>query len=100
MGETVINTSYEDIENFCQRYQVRRMSLFGSVLRDDFKEDSDVDVLIQFNPGARVSFMTLGKMRRELSALFHRPVDLVPEDGLKSVIRAEVLSSAREVYAA
>jgi len=90
----------EKIEIFCQRYQVRRMSLFGSVLRDDFKAESDVDVLVQFDPDARVSFMTLGKMQRELAAIFQRPVDLVPQDGLKPVIRNQVLSTAQEVYAA
>ena len=74
------------------------MSLFGSALRDDFKEGSDVDVLVKFDPDARVSFMILGKMQRELAAIFARPVDLVPQDGLKSVIRDQVLSSAQVVY--
>ena len=59
-----------------------------------------VDVLVKFDPGARVSFMTLGKMQRELAAIFQRKVDLVPQDGLKPLIREEVLSSAQEVYAA
>ena len=90
----------EEIESFCRRYRVRRMSLFGSVLRDDFRGESDVDVLVQFDPDARVSFMTLGKMQRELAAIFQRPVDLVPQDGLKSMIRNQVLSTAQEVYAA
>lgn len=100
MRELKIKISSEKLETFCQRYQVRRLSLFGSVLRDDFRAASDVDVLVQFEPGARVSFMTLGKMQRELAAIFQRPVDLIPEDGLKPIIRAEVLSSAQEVYAA
>lgn len=90
----------KELEAFCRRYQVRRLSLFGSVLRDDFRTDSDIDVLVLFEPGARVSFLTLGKMQRELSAIFRRPVDLVPQDGLKPVIRETVLSSAQEVYAA
>lgn len=100
MRELKIKISSEKLETFCQRYQVRRLSLFGSVLRDDFRAASDVDVLVQFEPGARVSFMTLGKMQCELAAIFQRPVDLIPEDGLKPIIRAEVLSSAQEVYAA
>ena len=89
----------QEFEKFCQQYQVRRLSLFGSVLRDDFRTDSDIDVLVQFEPDARVSFLTLGKMQRELSAIFKRPVDLVPQDGLKPVIRDTVLSSAQEIYA-
>jgi predicted nucleotidyltransferase len=100
MSELKINISPENLAAFCQRYQVRRMSLFGSVLREDFQEESDVDVLVQFDPDARVSFMTLGKMRRELTAIFQRPVDVIPQDGLKPVIREQVLSSAYEVYAA
>jgi predicted nucleotidyltransferase len=90
----------EEIETFCKRYQVQRMSLFGSVLRDDFKVESDVDVLVQFDAEARASFMTLGKMQRELAAIFQRPVDLVPQDGLKHAIRDQLLSTAMEVYAA
>ena len=99
MSELKIKISSENLEAFCKRYQVRRMSLFGSVLRDDFKAESDVDVLVQFDPDVRVSFMTLGKMQRELSTIFQRPVDLIPQDGLKPVIRNEVLANAREVYA-
>ena len=88
------------IIDFCQRYQVKRMALFGSILRDDFRSDSDVDILVVFDPFARITFMTLGKMKRELSSLFQRPVDLVPQDRLKPSIRDSVLSSAQEVYAA
>jgi predicted nucleotidyltransferase len=76
------------------------LALFGSVLRDDFRPDSDVDVLVAFDPKARIGFVTLSRMQRELSALFQRPVDLVPMDGLKPAIRESVLSSAQDVYAA
>ena len=88
------------LERFCQKYQVRRMALFGSVLRSDFRPDSDIDVLVVFDPSARVTFMTLGRMKRELTDLFDRPVDLVPEAGLKPSIRDAVLASSEEVYAA
>jgi uncharacterized protein len=100
MTKLKISISKRQLAAFCKKYQVRRLALFGSVLRDDFRADSDVDVLVQFLPEARVSFITLGKMQRELSSLFQRPVDLVPQDGLKAVIRDEVLTSAQEVYAA
>ena len=100
MTKLKISISKRQLAAFCQKYQVRRLALFGSVLRDDFRADSDVDVLVQFLPEAKVSFITLGKMQRELSSLFQRPVDLVPQDGLKAVIRDEVLTSAQEVYAA
>lgn len=90
----------KQIKDFCQRYQIKRLALFGSVIRDDFRPDSDIDVLVLFDPSARTTFMTLGKMKRELSGMFQRQVDLVPQEGLKPVIREAVLSSAQEVYAA
>ncbi len=88
------------VKEFCQRYQVRRLALFGSALRPDFGAKSDVDVLVLFAPEARVGLLTLSRMQRELSGIFERPVDLVLMDGLKPVIRDAVLSEAKEVYAA
>ena len=72
----------------------------GSVLRDDFRPDSDVDVLVSFEPEARIGFITLSRMQRELSEIFQRSVDLVPMDGLKPIIRESVLLSSQDVYAA
>ena len=88
------------IKSLCQRYQVRELSVFGSALREDFRTDSDVDLLVEFEPEAQIGFVTLVRMQRELSAILNRPVDLVPEEGLKPAIREEVIASAREVYAA
>jgi predicted nucleotidyltransferase len=88
------------LTSLCRRYRVRKLALFGSVLRDDFHSDSDVDVLVAFEPDAHIGFVMLSRMQRELSDLFQRPVDLVPMDGLKPVIRESVLSSAQDVYAA
>jgi hypothetical protein len=88
------------LSNLCRRYHVRRLALFGSVLRDDFRPDSDVDVLVAFEAGTHVGFLALSRLQRELSELIQRPVDLVPMDGLKAVIRESVLSSAQDVYAA
>lgn len=88
------------ISAFCQRWSVAELALFGSVLRDDFRTDSDVDVLVTWLPGARVSMLTLTEMAAELEAILERPVDLVPKDGLKARIRDEVISSAQVVYAA
>jgi predicted nucleotidyltransferase len=79
---------------------VRELSLFGSALRDDFRPDSDLDLLVEFEPGARVGFLLLGKMERELEGLLGREVDLVPKGGLKPLIRQAVLDSARVLYAA
>ena len=90
----------QEITKLCQRYRVRELALFGSVLRKDFSDSSDIDLLVEFEPDARISFLTLARMQRELSTLFHRRVDLVPKHGLKSRIRKSVLDSAKVIYAA
>lgn len=104
MEEVIINPFVKayssNLEDFCQRYQVRRLAVFGSALRDDFGPESDIDILILFEPETRVSFLTLGQMRRELSQIFRRPVDLIPQEGLKPAIRDEILSSVKVLYAA
>ena len=80
---------------------VARLSLFGSVLRDDFGPDSDVDVLVEFEVGARVGFFELSRLQDELEALFGgRKVDLLTPGFLSPYIRDEVLESARVQYAA
>ncbi|MCX7840165.1 MAG: nucleotidyltransferase family protein [Anaerolineae bacterium] len=89
----------QEIKKLCQRYRVRELALFGSVLREDFNEASDIDLLVEFEPDARVSFLTLAKMQRELSTMLHRRVDLVPKNGLKPRIRENVLNNAKVIYA-
>jgi predicted nucleotidyltransferase len=88
------------VADLCRRYKVRQLALFGSALRDDFGPESDVDFLVEFDPTAQIGFLTLAKLQRELSAMIHRRVDLVPKHGLKDRIRQAVLASAKVVYAA
>lgn len=95
-----ISIPKKELKEFCRRYQVRRLALFGSVLRQDFHKDSDVDVLVSFEHDAHIGFLTLSRMQRELTELFNRPVDLVLMDGLKPVIRDSVPANIVEVYAA
>lgn len=99
MNKIQITSKQAKIIDFCRRNQVKSLALFGSVLRADFRSDSDVDILVEFEPGARVGFLALGRMQRELTALLERPVDLVPLDGLKPVLRQDVLTSAEVIYA-
>jgi predicted nucleotidyltransferase len=84
----------------CQRNQVRELAVFGSALRDDFRPESDIDLLVEFLPDAEIGFLALARLQRELSVLFGRQVDLVPKGGVKPLIRQEILTSAKVLYAA
>jgi len=88
------------LRGICQRYGIRRLSLFGSVLRADFGPDSDVDVLVEFEPGHAVGLISLAALQRELSALIRRNVDLRTPNDLSPYFRDDVMRSAREQYAA
>jgi hypothetical protein len=95
-----LNVSTDALAAVCARYRVRELALFGSAARGDARPDSDVDLLVVFEDDARVSLFTLIDLQAELSTLFNRPVDLVPKDGLKPVLRQEVLAEAQVLYAA
>ena len=101
MHDTVLlRIPIEALASICRRYQVRELALFGSMLREDHRPESDVDLLVSFHPAARVTFVTLARMQRELEALLERNVDLVLKDGLKPGIRDHILATARILYAA
>jgi predicted nucleotidyltransferase len=87
------------IEEFCRRYGVRKLSFFGSVLRDDFGPGSDVDVLVEFEYGQKVGLLRIARMENELSRLFKRRVDLRTPGDLSRYFRQEVLDSAEIQYA-
>jgi predicted nucleotidyltransferase len=95
-----INVPMETIEAFCRKWKIREFSLFGSVLRDDFRPDSDIDVLVSFEPGSFWGF-EIFDMKDELEALFHRPVDFVTKEGLRNPFRRhEILTNRQVLYAA
>ena len=85
------------IAEFCRINHIRRLALFGSVLRDDFGPDSDVDVLVEFEPGARVGLRFFG-MEIELSEILGRKVDLNTPGFLSDYFRDEVLAEAEVQY--
>jgi hypothetical protein len=87
------------IEAFCSRHRIRRMAIFGSALRDDFGPGSDVDVLVEFEPGARVG-LAFFSMQDELSALLGRKVDLNTPGFLSRYFRDSVLREAEDLYVA
>ena len=96
-----IDFPFNQVVEFCERWQVKEFSLFGSVRRDDFRPDSDVDVLVSFNPAAQWSLFDLVTMQDELQKIFGRPVDLVEREGLRNPFRKRSILSSREViYAA
>ena len=86
------------VADFCRRHRVREFALFGSVLRDDFTPESDVDVLIDFLPQTRVTFFDLSHLKDELEEMFHREVDLVTKRSLHPVIASDVLASRQMLY--
>lgn len=99
-GPTPIPIPAEDLAALCQKYRVHELSVFGSALRADFGSDSDLDLLVMFQPDAEIGFLEFAALQRELSSALGRRVDLVPKEGLKPIIRDDVIASARVVYAA
>ena len=95
-----IQISQTQIADFCRQHQICWLALFGSVLRDDFGPESDIDVLVEFDPQARLGLITYASIQNELSELLQRPVDLVTRDGLKPLIKQDVLDSAEVIYTA
>ena len=87
------------VEAFCRKHGLRKLSLFGSVLRDDFRPDSDVDVLVEFRQGVRAGYLTMAAMERELSQLLGRRVDLRTPAELSRYFRDDVLQAAEVRYA-
>ena len=99
MSPTRIMLPTDKVAEFCRKNRVKSLAVFGSVLRADFRSDSDIDVLVEFERDAKVGFLAMGRMQRELTAIFQRQVDLVSRDGLKPVIREVILTSAEVLYA-
>ncbi|MDX1524368.1 MAG: nucleotidyltransferase family protein [Anaerolineae bacterium] len=104
MPQTIpIEIPQQNIADFCQRWQITELALFGSALRDDFGPDSDIDLLASFDPEARLTLLDHVQMQDELKILFGREVDLVSKRGLEqshNVIRREaILGSAQVIYA-
>ena len=96
-----IHAPAKEIEQFCRKNHVRKLALFGSVLRDDFRPDSDVDVLVEFQPGKVPGLLGLARMERELSVIFgDRRVDIRTAEDLSPYFRQDVVESAEIQYAA
>ena len=88
---------HDRIADFARRWRITELALFGSVLRDDFDADSDVDVLVSFDPAATWSLWDLTTMQDELAAIIGRKVELVEKEGLRNPFRRRRILSGREV---
>jgi hypothetical protein len=103
MATTAIEIPEEELAAFCRKWKIREVSLFGSVLRDDFGPDSDVDVMVRFEPGTAFSLLDMVDAELELARIVGRPVDLLERSAVESsenwIRRRRILESARTIYA-
>jgi predicted nucleotidyltransferase len=102
--KTNIEIPRKEIAEFCRRWRIEELSIFGSALRDDFRPDSDVDVLVRFSPEARWGLFDLMRMEEELKTIFGREVDLVERSAVEHsrnyVRRKAILNNLEPIYAA
>lgn len=96
----VVQIPHAELAETCRRYHVRELAVFGSVLRDDFRDDSDIDVLVEYEPDVAISLYDHFDLGQELERLLGRKVDLVSKKGLNPIIRDEVLRDSETIYAA
>ena len=96
-----VDIPLEQIEAFCRKHGVNELSLFGSILREDFGPESDVDVMLQFAPGHSFTFENTPDIQDELRSIFGRSVDVIEKGRISNPIRRRaIMSSYRVVYAA
>jgi uncharacterized protein len=96
-----IDVPVEILEQFCTKNRIKKLSLFGSVLRNDFRQESDIDVLVEFQKNGVPGLLGISRMERELSQIFGgRKIDLRTPEDLSKYFRQQVLSTAEVQYAA
>jgi predicted nucleotidyltransferase len=100
MPSNPVNIPHDRIAAYCRQNGIARLALFGSILRDDFRPDSDVDMLVEFRPGVRVGYLAIARMARELSVIVGHPVDLRTAAELHPSFRPQVLGEALTEYVA
>jgi predicted nucleotidyltransferase len=103
MVKAAVHIPERELAEFCQKWQVRELALFGSVLRDDFGPQSDIDMLARFDARASLSLFDLVEAESELEQIFGRPVDLLERGSVERsqnwIRRRRILDSARTIYA-
>lgn len=98
LGDAHVDAAH--MADLCQRFGVPELALFGSAVRGQMRPDSDIDVMVEFGPAARIGILRLESLAEGLEALVGRKIDLVTKRGLKPWARPEVLREARVIYAA
>ena len=98
MARTRIDVPAEQLASFCRKHHIRKLSFFGSVVREDYRPDSDVDVLVEFEPSLSIGLIRFAGIQRELSNLLGRPVDLNTQGFLSPYFRDKVLQEAEVHY--
>jgi uncharacterized protein len=98
LGDTQVDVPA--LADLCRRYGVKELSFFGSAARGEMRAGSDIDLLVEFEPGGRVGLIKFETLAEELESLAGRKVDLVTKRGLKAWVRHNVLLDARIIYAA
>lgn len=95
-----VQVATAELADLCRQYQVRELLVFGSAARGEMRPDSDIDLLVEFQPEAEIGLLEHAGLMLDLSELLGRRVDLVSKRGLKALIRNSILREARPVYAA
>lgn len=95
--ENKLKYELAQINEFCQRWKVRELAFFGSILRDDFTDNSDIDLLISFDPDATWSLIDFLNMKYQLEDIFGREVDLVEKEGLRNPYRRRSILKEKEI---
>ncbi len=98
LNQTAIDLPLEAIREYCKRHPFKRLSLFGSVLRTDFTDESDVDLLVEYLPGARVTLLDMAQQEIDLGAIIERKVDLRTPNELSYHFRQQVIETAVPIY--
>ena len=97
-----INLEIEKIDDICQQWHIKELALFGSVLREDFNTNSDIDVLVSFAEDAKITFFDLDDIEQKLSELFNRPVDIVTKRAIEQshnwIRKKNILENAKIIY--
>ena len=97
LNKNGLNLTLDDVNRICEKYMISELSVFGSAIRDDFDDDSDVDILISFNENSNSTIDDILDLKDYFTNLFNRDVDIVESEGIRNPIRKMNIMSTKEV---